>query len=186
MENGVPGGVGNSNHTRSDMSKQLACLFCMGILEAFSAELLGEGGSSSHDSAEVFQATVSQIREPGVGTPNEAEIFVAIKSDGTLEAAKEKAMEDVRFQARNKGLSYEIIGITEERLGFGCRVKIQYRLKPVVIEVATPETTWWEEILTKIQSYLPYLKKVLVETESFVNTSLARSQKTETEGRKNP
>lgn len=88
-------------------------------------------------------------------------------------------MDDVRFQARHKGLNYEIIGITEERLGFGYRVKIQYRLRPVVIEVATPETIWWQELLKKIQGYFPYLKKVLAETERFVNDSLAQNKKTE-------
>jgi len=69
--------------------------------------------------------------------------------------------------------------MTEERMGFGYRVKIQYRLRPMVMEVATPETIWWQELLKKIQGYLPYLKKVLAEAERFVNSSLAQNQKTE-------
>jgi len=161
------------------MRQPLAGFFLLGLLEVLTAELLGQASAGSAGPSQAYRATVHQIKEPGVGIPEETEIFVAVKTDGYLHAAKEKAMDDVRFQARHKGLNYEIIGITEERLGFGYRVKIQYRLRPVVIEVATPETIWWQELLKKIQGYLPYLKKVLAEAERFVNDSLAQNKKTE-------
>ena len=154
-------------------------LLLVGILHGCLAEGLGQGGSSPSRGGGNYRATVHQIKEPGVGIPEETDIFAAVKTDGVLQAAKERAMEDVRFQARHKGLNYEIIKITEERLGFGYRVKIQYRLKPMVVEVATPETIWWQELLIKIQGYFPYFKKALAEAERFVNSSLAQNTKTE-------
>ena len=155
--------------------KRWAGLLLVGLLHGCLAEVLGQGGSSPSRGGGNYRATVHQIKEPGLGIPEETDIFSAVKTDGVLHAAKERAMEDVRFQARHKGLNYEIIGITEERLGFGYRVKIQYRLKPLVVEVASPETIWWQELLIKIQGYLPYLKKVLAEAERFVNSSLAQN-----------
>ena len=182
MENGASRGSGNPNYPSTGMIQLWVVLLLLGLLQGFHAEVLGQGGPSSSGVAGSYRATVHQIKEPGVGIPNETEIFMAVKTDGFLHAAKEKAMEDVRFQARQKGLSYEILGISEERLGFGYRVKIQYRLKRLVVEVPTPETIWWQELLIKIQGYLPYLKKVLAEAERFVNSSLAQNQNTETPG----
>ena len=85
-------------------------------------------------------------------------------------------MEEVRFQARHKGLVYEICGTEEEQLGLGYRVKISYRLSPKMVEVAMPEEVWWKNLLQKIQNYLPYLKKALLEIEVWVNSSLAKKQ----------
>lgn len=143
------------------------------------AKDLVQGGDGSKKTTQSSSASLHLIQEPGVGAPGENEIFTAVKTDGYLQAARQKAMDDVRFEARNKGLNYEICGMTEEKLGFGYRVKIQYRLRPLVVEVATPETIWWQDLLKKIQGYLPYLKKVLAEAERFVNSSLAQNQKTE-------
>lgn len=162
------------------MKRAFAGLLGWALLGFLFAEVLVHGGDGSKEASGSSSASLHLIQEAGVGTPGENEIFTAVKTDGYLQAAREKAMDDVRFEARNKGLNYEICGLTEERLGFGYRVKIQYRLRPLVMEVATPETIWWQELLKKIQGYLPYLKKVLAEAERFVNSSLVQNQKTET------
>lgn len=142
-------------------------------------EVSGQGGAGAKESSRSFPASLHLIHEPGVGTPGEQEIFTAVRTDGFLSAAKKKAMDDVRFEARNKGLNYEIIGMKEENMEFGYRVIVQYRLRSPVVEIATPETIWWQEWLKKIQNYLPYLKKVLAEAERFVDSSWSESQKTE-------
>lgn len=136
----------------------------------------GQAGAKSEVGASSFKASTHQIKEPNVGVPSASEIFVTVKTDGHLSGARDKAMEEVRFQARHKSLSYEICGTEEERLGFGYRVKISYRLSPKTVEVATPEEVWWQSLLQKIQNYLPYLKKALFEIEVWVNSSLAKKQ----------
>ena len=136
----------------------------------------GQTGAKSEVGASSFKASTHQIKEPGVGMPSASEIFVTVKTDGHLSGARDKAMEEVRFQARHKGLVYEICGTEEEQLGLGYRVKISYRLSPKTVEVAMPEEVWWKNLLQKIQNYLPYLKKALLEIEVWVNSSLAKKQ----------
>jgi len=142
-------------------------------------EVSGQGGEGSKESSSSFAASLHLIQEPGVGTPGEEEVFTAVRTDGFPSVAREKALDDVRFEARNKGLRHEIIGMKEENMEFGCRVIIQYRLRPPVREVVTPETSWWQELVKMIQGYLPYLRKVVADAERLVSSPWSENQKTE-------
>lgn len=162
------------------MKHALFGLLVWGLFGNFPEKAAGQAGTGPKEPSQKFQASVHQIHEPGVGTPWEDEVFQAVQVGGFLQAAKEEAMDDVRFQARSKGLKYEICGIEEEKMQFGYRVKILYCLRP--LEVATPETFWWQELLKKIELYLPYFRKALAEARQFVYSSFSERQKPEGAG----
>lgn len=178
MEYKLSGRGKNPSCAPGNMRRVVLGLLMWALLEFIFPEGLGQGDEGSKQSSKGFPASLHLIKEPGIEAPCEKEIYTAVKTDGYLQAAREKAMDDVRFEARNKGLDYQICGMTEEKMVFGYRVKIQYRLRPFVVEVVALETTWWQELLKKFQGYLPYLRKVLAEAERFVNSTLPERQKT--------
>jgi len=87
------------------MKRALVGLLGWALVEIFFTEVSAQGGAGSKEASRSSSASLHLIQEPGVGTPSENEIFTAVKTDGYLQAAREKAMEDVRFEARNKGLN---------------------------------------------------------------------------------
>jgi hypothetical protein len=105
------------------------------------------------------QATTSLIKEPGIGTPDGKEVFVAVGTDGYLANAKEKAMEQVRFQARHKGMTYEISKTSDEDSGSGFRAIVEYRLKPLIVEAPPAELTWWQSLIEKIRNGYSFVRR---------------------------